>query len=141
MNQVPINYTAVVAAAVAAFAVGFAWYGPLFGSAWRKLQGISAEQMVAAQKKGMAGTMALGFLGTLVMSGVLAHVVIFASAYFNVSGAASGLQSAFWCWLGFVAPVTLGKVLWEGKAWKLWYIDAGHYLVAMGVMGAILAAW
>ena len=47
----------------------------------------------------------------------------------------------FWNWLGFVAPVTLGSVLWEGKSPKLWVLNNGYYLVSLIVMGVILALW
>jgi len=32
-----------------------------------------------------------------------------------MSGVSGGLMSVFWNWLGFIATVTLGAVLWEGK--------------------------
>lgn len=47
----------------------------------------------------------------------------------------------FWNWLGFVAPVTLGGVLWEGKPWKLWGLNNGYQLLSLLVMGVILALW
>ena len=53
----------------------------------------------------------------------------------------AGLQGGFWNWLGFVMPVTLGIVLWEGKSWKLFGINAGYYLVSLPIMGVILAMW
>lgn len=50
-------------------------------------------------------------------------------------------MAGFWNWLGFVAPVTLGAVLWEGKHWKLWFLNNGYYLVTLLLMGAVLALW
>jgi hypothetical protein len=58
-----------------------------------------------------------------------------------MTGVAAGLQAAFWNWLGFVAPVTIGSVLWESRPWKFWFITAGYYLVVLLINGAILAAW
>jgi hypothetical protein len=75
------------------------------------------------------------------MSGVLAHSLVYASAYMKVTGVSAGLMAGFWNWLGFIAPVTLGVVLWEGKSWKLWFLQGGHYLVSLLVMGVILALW
>lgn len=34
MQAVPINYVAVVLAAVANMILGFVWFGPLFGKLW-----------------------------------------------------------------------------------------------------------
>lgn len=59
----------------------------------------------------------------------------------NVSGIMGGLQAGWWNWLGFVAPTTVGMVLWEGKPWKLWIITAGFYLLSLLLMGVILGAW
>ena len=43
MESVNINWLAVLAASVVGFAVGFLWYGPLFGKAWLKSVGLSEE--------------------------------------------------------------------------------------------------
>ena len=32
-----------------------------------------------------------------------------------------------------------GVVIWEGKPWKLWFINAGFYLVSLLAMGTVLA--
>jgi hypothetical protein len=141
MQPVPINYVAVLAAAVAAMVVGFLWYGPIFGKMWMKLSGMTEAQMNAAKKKGMGPSYAIMFVGTLVMSYVLAHSLVFASSYLKASGMSAGVMAGFWSWLGFIAPVTLGSVLWEGKSWNLWLLNNGHYLVSLSVMGSILAIW
>jgi hypothetical protein len=65
--------------------------------------------------------------------------LVFGSTYQNISGIEAGLSAGFWNWLGFVAPVTLGKVLWEGKPWKLWFLDSGNYLLTLLGMGVILS--
>ncbi len=141
MVEVPINYLAVLVSTVAAMVVGFLWYGPLFGKPWMELSVFTQEKMEAAKAKGMGKSYFLMIIGALVMSYVLAHALIFASAYLHVEGIVAGLTAGFWNWLGFIAPVTLGTVIWEGKPWKLWFINAGYYLVALLVMGVILAVW
>ena len=141
--MIPINYLAVVASAVAAMVVGFLWYGPLFGKSWSKLMGwgdMTPEKMKEMQKKAMPAY-AVNMVGAFLMAFALAHNLIFGSAYLNMYGIAAGFQAAFWNWLGFVAPVTLGAVLWEGKPLKLWYINASYYLVVLLAMGTILALW
>lgn len=141
MPQVPINYLAVLAAAAASMIIGGLWYGPLFGKAWMRLSGLSAGGLETAHHRGMAKLYALAALGSLAMSYVLAHALIFASAYLNASGLSAGLTAGFWNWLGFIAPVTLGTVLWEQKSWKLWLLNNGYYLISLAVMGTILALW
>lgn len=139
--MVPINYLAVIVSAVAAMAVGFVWYGQLFSKQWVALNGWTEEEMARRQQQNMTKQYALQALGALIMAYVLAHSIIFGGAYLNASGLNAGLQGAFWSWLGFVAPVTLGAVLWDGKPWKLWFINAGYYLVVLLVMGTIIGLW
>jgi len=133
-----INYLAVLVAAVASMALGFLWYGPLFGKTWAQLMGFDKKKMAEAKKKGMPKqTWVLMVAGTLVTSYVLAHFVDYLDAT-NVAGA---LQAGFWLWLGFIVPVQLGMVLWEGKPWKLYVINVAYYLVNLSVMASILALW
>ncbi len=140
--MVPINYLAVVVAAAASMVIGFLWYGPLFGKPWMALMGITPEKIEAAKAKGgMGKSYALMALASLVMSFVLAHALIFAATYLKVSGLSAAFQAAFWNWLGFIAPVTLGSVLWEGRPWKLWILNNAYYLVSLFVMATILAFW
>jgi hypothetical protein len=141
MEPVPINYLAVVVAALASMVIGSVWYGPLFGKTWMILSGITPERMDSAKASGMGKTYLLAFVGSLVMSYVLAHALVFAAAYFKMSGIPAGLMCGFWNWLGFIAPVTLGAVLWEGKSWTLWLLMNGYYLLTLLIMGMILSAW
>lgn len=137
----PVNYLAVFAAAIASMILGWLWYGPLFGKTWMALSGLTEEKMAVAKSKGMGKMYLLTFIGSLVMSFVLAHALIFASAYLKASGISAGLTAGFWNWLGFIAPVTLGIVIWDGKPWKLWFLNNSYQLITLLVMGVILALW
>jgi len=142
--MVPVNYLAVVVSAVAMFILGWLWYGVFFQKPWMQAMGWSEAQIAAMRQsggKGMSVNYGIQALGALVMAFVLSHALIFASAYLGVTGISAGLQAAFWNWLGFIAPVTVGSVLWDGKSWKLWFINAGYYLAGLVVMGLILALW
>jgi len=50
-------------------------------------------------------------------------------------------MNGFWNWIGFVAPVTPGIGLWEGKSRKLWMLTNSFYLVSLLVMGVVRALW
>lgn len=140
--EVPVNYLAVLVAAIASMAIGSFWFSMKgFGKQWMELSGITPGTVDAAKTKGMQKTYAIAFVGSLVMSYVLAHALVFASAYTQTSGVSAGLMVGFWNWLGFVAPVTLGVVLWEGKPWKLWILSNAYYLITFLVMGLILVLW
>lgn len=138
---VPINFGAVVVGALINMGVGFAWYGPLFGKEWMRLQGIDKARIEADKKKGMQKTYMLALLGALAMSYVMAHSMLFAETYLKISGVMSGIMGGFYNWLGFVAPVTLGTVLWDGKPWKLWWINAGYWLTVLCLLGILFSLW
>lgn len=142
MVEVPINYGAMILAAVLNMALGFVWYGPLFGKTWMGLMGITTDAINAQKaKEGMWKGYLLTFVGSLVTAYVLAHVLVFASYYTQTWGIQAGLMAGFWSWLGFIAPVTLGSVLWEGKPWKLWFLNNGYQLISLLLMSTVLALW
>jgi hypothetical protein len=59
----------------------------------------------------------------------------------KTSGVYGGLVCSFFNWLGFIAPVTLGVVIYQRKSWKLWILDNAYWLIAMLAMGKILSLW
>ena len=143
---VPINYLAVIVGAVIQMVLGFLWYGPILGKPWMAIMGISPEAMAQGKndpkfKRMMMRNYVLLAIGAFLMAWILDHALIFASAYLGISGVGAGLAVGFLNWLGFIAPLSLGPVLWEQKPWKLWFINAGYYLVSMLVVGVLLAVW
>ncbi len=140
-----IHLLAVVVAAVLAMVVGTLWYGPLFGKPWMRMTGMDMKNMSHEEKmkmrKGMGGKYLLQFIGALVMAFILSRAYLHTSAYLDNKGIVTGLSVGFFAWLGFVAPVLLPSVLWEGKPWKLWWINAGQFLVTLLLMGALFGMW
>src|SRR6185436_721367 len=115
MQELHLNIWAVFAAGAVKFFMGGIWYSKaLFAEPWKKLNGLKDAQL----KKGMAQTMLLEFLGNILMAFVLAHAVRYAQA----QGIGQGMMVGFFIWLGFVATVTLGSVLFEKKPLKLFLI-------------------
>ena len=134
--MIPVNYWAVLVAALFTIVLGFLWFGPLFGKYWMRLVGLTADTM-----KPGALDLVVWIGGALLMSYGLAHVLETANAYTHMSGAKSGLATGFWLWLSFVVPVSAGIVFSERKPRALWLIIAGYYLVALCGMSVILALW
>ncbi len=129
-----MNWLAVIVAAILQLAVGFIWYGPLFGKTWMSMMGITPQGM---SREGMSKTYAVQFVGSLVTAGVLAKLVGMMGA--RTLGA--GITAGFWVWLGFVATVTLASVLYERRSWNLYVLNNAYQLVSLAVMGAVLAVW
>lgn len=135
--QFQINYMAVVVAAVINMAVGFLWFGPLFGKTWMKMIGFTKEDMEKAKASGMTKSYVVAFVAALVMAYVLSHFVQVGGAV----SAATGAMIGFWIWLGFIATAVLGSVLWEKKSVNWFILTVGYYLVVLVINGALLAAW
>ncbi len=131
-----VNLVGVVAAAIASFIIGAIWYGPLFGRKWMSLMGWGKMKKgdIDKMKKSAGKGYATGFIGFLVLSYVLAYFLDVT----QTTTIAAGMQIAFLAWLGFVATVTAGSVIWEGKSKDLYFLNNAYQLVSMLVMSAIL---
>jgi hypothetical protein len=129
-----VNYFAVVVAAIANYAIATLWYALLFGKTWQKLTGITGM-------KPAPGTIVLSLVGSLVMSFILYHLIVFGNAFFKIGGVPGGLMGGLHAWLGFVAPVTLMTKLYEKKPWGLWLLDNAFWLISLLIMGIILSSW
>lgn len=136
MISLPINYIAVIVAALVNMGVGYAWYGPLFGKQWMKLTGRTKESLEKEKDK-MPMVMGSMFVGALIMSYVLAVFVSLTGASTAVMGAMIG----FWAWLGFVATTMLQDVLYEKRNTNLAVINLGYNLTVLVIGGIILAVW
>ena len=129
-----MNWVAIVIAAIAQFIIGWVWYGPLFGKTWMSMMGMSQQSM---SREGMGKTMTLTFIGSLVTAAVLSMLV----GWMGAKTLGAGIAAGFWAWLGFVATVTLGGVLFAKMSWDLYILNNAYQLVSLAVMGAILAKW
>ncbi len=136
MENIMINWWAVLAAAVVNMVVGSIWYGPLFGKLWQGLMGFTPESM-KNMKLSAPQAMAMGFVTALVMAYVLAHFVVIAGAV----DATHAFELAFWIWLGFMLPLCAGSYIWEGKPAKLFVLNAAEALVALFLMALVLVMW
>lgn len=134
MHGIPINWLAVIAAAVVRLVVGALWYSPMaFGPMWQKTVGITQERMMAAMPRAIA----VDAVGSLVMAFILLHAVAYAGADSLVLGALVGALN----WAGFVAVVLIATNVYEQRPLRSAYVSAGFNLVAMVLMGALLAVW
>ena len=143
MVQVPINYWAVLVSGIAAMALGFLFFGPVFGKLYSSLMGFNSLDPAkrAEMMKGMTKSYVITFIGALVTAWVLDHAIIYAGTYMHWSGLSAGLVTGFMSWLGFQATMSLGTVLWDNKPWKLYFLSNGHNLIQLLLMGAILGTW
>jgi hypothetical protein len=132
-----VSIIAIIGSGIVSMLIGYVWYGPLFGKMWAQLQGWSVEDMKARQSQSMAKSYAMMFIGSLVLATVLGMFARTVGALTLSDGAMVG----FVAWLGFALPLLLTSVLWEGKSWKLYGLNAGYYLVQFVVLGTIVTLW
>ncbi len=130
MPQASVNLFAVVVAAAASMLLGGLWYSPiLFGKTWMKLARITSA-------KGAIRGYIMGFFSALIMSYVLAHFI----DYTQATTISAGLATGFWLWLGFIATVSLGTILWESKPFMLYVLNNAYNLLALILMAVIHVA-
>jgi hypothetical protein len=131
MDQIKINYFAVIVSAVIFFLLGWVWYGVLFSSLWMQYTGITMDQAPTGSE--MAMQMGGSFIAYFITFYCLAHV----NHAFQVKDVKGALQSGFWTWLGFIATVLFVMNLYQLKPFGLWLIDAGYWGIGL-ITGAII---
>jgi len=129
MDIFGFNILALALATLCFLAVGFLWYGPIFGKAW-----LALSQKTPDDFKGRGWTMPLGIFNSFVTALVMA--VIF--GWIGVDTISAGIKTAFVLWLGISATTQLLAFIWEAQPIKLTAIHLGNQLLAMLAAGAIL---
>lgn len=59
----------------------------------------------------------------------------------SVNYLSKGLWFGFLIWFGFIATTKLSSVLWEGRSWKLYFLNNAHSLVQLLIFSTILVSW
>jgi hypothetical protein len=52
----------------------------------------------------------------------------------------SGIITAAFCWFGFVITTMLVNNSFARRDWRLLWIDGGHWLLVLVLMGAVIGA-
>lgn len=128
-----LNYLAVLVAALSTFLIGGLWYSPaVFGKAWMKENGFTEE--------GMKGGNMVKIFGVAFILGLISAVNL-AMFMGPENDPAMGAMWGFLAGAGWVATFVGTHYLFERRSFKLFLINAGYSIVALTVMGIILAAW
>ena len=120
-----LDWLAVVVGAVVFMAIGFIWYGPLFGKQWSGFTGIPMQSGAPATDR---------LVWTFVYSFVL-------SAAVNYFGALDDIEHAIISGLLLGVFVTgaaaYSMVVWEKRPRGLWFIDVSYLFVAITVVNFV----
>ena len=124
----------VLLAAVVTFLIGMLWYSPLlFAKSWVSLNGYTPEKL-AEMKQGAGKAYGVSFLAYLVLGIGVGALVVGESA---LDGAEIGVQ----LWLFVVMPISLTGLVFSGRRFGAWLIDAMYQFTYLAAMGAILSRW
>jgi hypothetical protein len=127
-----LNWIAVLVGVVLSNALGFVWYGPLFGDAWLRMIGKRAEELEASPT--MYLTTAVASLVTMIALGL-------AVAAFGATDFVSGLLVGALIGVGFSATATFVYTNFEGPPLNVWALYVAYQLVVFLVMGGVFAIW
>jgi hypothetical protein len=129
-----INHRALLVSALILWLLGAVWYSPaLFAKPWMAALGIVPN----APKKGLAVGMISSFVGDLLVTLVLVHIVLWSGADTFFTGAFVG----FLCWLGFIAATQFPQGIYENRPPRLFAINSGYWFVGLLIVGGLLAVW
>lgn len=135
---------AILAAAVAGWLFGAAWYtvlGRVWQTALGKGPGASAgagattKEDCKDQKKMPLAPMLVSFLAVLVMAVVLYQLLINLGVMGIQAGAVAGLTIG----IGFVATSVLVNNLFQGKKLMVTVIDAAHWVLVLVIEGVVIS--
>jgi hypothetical protein len=126
----PMNWTAILLATVVFFALGAVWYTALFGKAWQREVGLSAEQLTTGRNMMlvMGGCILLEFVVVLMLGHLFARI--------QPSDRAK-MMMAVGFGLAIMAPAIGINYLYQRKSLKLFLIDAGHFVAGMTAVGGV----
>ncbi|HEY6258385.1 MAG TPA: DUF1761 domain-containing protein [Xanthobacteraceae bacterium] len=138
MTFAGLNYLAIVIAAVVAWIAGAAWYMSL-AKFWRAALGIAPEKMQELKNRpGAHLPFIYSFVAELIMAWVLAGLMAHLGA--GQVTLLNGIVSGAFCWLGFVITTIVVNNGFAMRDVRLLWIDGGHWLIVLLLMGAIIGA-
>jgi hypothetical protein len=127
-----VNWLAVLVGVVATNALGFLWYGPLFGETWLRMIGKKREELHASSSMYVVTAVASAI--TMVALSLIVHA-------FGAGSFVQGLIAGVVTWVGIGATATFVYTTFEGPPTNVWMLNAAYQLVIYAVMGGVFAIW
>jgi hypothetical protein len=131
--DIELNYWAILVAALSTFLIGGLWYSPtVFGKIWMRENGFTEEGLKGGN---MAKIFGLAFFLAIISAVNLA--MFMGPEDKPEMGALWGFLAGF----GWVATFVGTHYLFERRSFTLFLINAGYSVVALTIMGVIIAVW
>ena len=161
------NFLFIALAALVPLVMGFIWYGPLlFQNAWMKQLGFTEESLKGGNMAlifilsyvfsfmiafflQFITVHQLGAFSAMMESGAseltgdaITHYQEFLDAYgSNYKSFKHGLLHGAISGVFIILPVLATQAMFERKTWKYVAINAGYWIVTLGLMGGIVCQW
>jgi hypothetical protein len=135
MKELKINYLAVLVAIVLQFALGFLWYGPLFGDVWMEMVGLDMEY-VEANPPG-----AEIWIANVISAALAMFVLAWLFVRLQVKSLLRGIWIAFVIGFSFVLMSQMISGFYAEDPYWLAWINGGNTTVGLMLGGAVLGAW
>lgn len=134
MPFVGYSWVGILAATIAGYAVGSVWYGVL-GERWLAALGLTKADITNDKGKPKSFTpFIVAFVADLVMAFVLAGVM----GHVGELTVRNGVITAAFIWCGFVITTLVVNNSFSMRSKSLIWIDGGHWLLVLLVMGAVI---
>lgn len=164
-----INFLAVLVAALVPMVMGFIWYNPkVLGNAWMQAAGLDEEKLKGANMAVIFGlSFVFSFLLAFFIQPMVIHQFHVASVFYDykdqIKDVATpegnlykqvmdlvgmghrtfghGMLHGVMGGLFVVLPVIATSAMFERKGFKYIAINAGYWIICMGIMGGIVSSW
>ncbi len=138
MDMSAINWLAVLVAALIPFALGFVWYGPLFGKPWLSSIGLTVEDGKNMNPAKVFGT---SFVAQFIMAFCLAMFFYGDPAAADAITASTGVFYGFLTGFGWVSMVIYVNSQFELRSFSYIVSTGSYWTVLFTLMGLVLGAW
>ncbi len=137
MPFLSVNFLSIFLGAAAAWVFGAIYYTALSAS-WLAAQGKSLEQCKAEQAAKQGFAKFAPFVIVFVAEVVIAYALYGILVHMGAFTLRAGIISAALCWFGFVLTTSGVNNVFQGRKFMLTVIDAGGWLGAFLLIGAIV---
>ena len=135
MNKLKINHLAILVCTVILFALGFTWYGPLFGERWMAM--INLDMATVEANPPQIGT----WVTNLISSVAPLYALAWLFTKLDVTSGIRGASIAFIIVFCFHHLPTMTSNMFAQAPYGLAWITSGFDLLGLTIAGFILGAW
>ena len=124
------HWLAILVAAVAGFAVGGVWYGPLFGKAWMNARGIAKEDTAGMNMPLIFGTT---YVLNVIMAFALVQIVVHMIYFLHMNTKAEN----GWTVMALIFTVVIVVITLSGSLWVMYHLNHNMMPMSASEMGQL----